>query len=315
MRRLVLACVAFLAALVALVFSIRGPEAPTPTPPGAFAFAALGDAPYYPWEELQYRLVLQAIDANELAFVLHVGDIFWRPCTDAHYQKMRDGLDHLRHPVVYTPGDNETYDCWEAGSGGYAPQDRFAAVRRVFFAEPTRSLGGTRMPLESQGGEFVENARWTRGGVVFATTDMIGSRNGTKPFPARTAEDDAAARRRTEAAAAWVRETFAAAAKAGAPAVVIAFHAALAEDRARRPPYEPFLTTLEDEAERFQRPVLVVHGDGHKYRFDHPLRPPNLTRLEVPGSPRVGWVKVFVRADSPEPFTFERHVVPRWKYF
>jgi hypothetical protein len=305
--------------MAAFVFATRGPAPPSPNPPGTFAFAAFGDAPYYAWEELQLRLVLQEIDASDLAFVLHVGDIFWRPCTDAQYHKALGWLNSLRHPVVFTPGDNETYDCWEPGSGGFAPQDRFAAIRRIFFEDPTRSLGRTPMPLVSQGGEHMENARWTRDGIVFATADVIGSRNGLKPFPGRTAVDDAASRRRTEAAAAWVREAFAEAVRVHAGAVIIAFHANLGledeEDPEYRQAFEPFVSTLEDEAGRFARPVLAIHGDGHRYTIDKPLRPRNLTRLQVPGSPKVGWVKVNVRPGASTAFTFERHVVPRWKYW
>ena len=76
-----------------------------------------------------------------------------------------------------------------------------------------------KMAAVTQTGEFVENARWTRDGIVFATAHMIGSKNGLAPFPARTAEDDVASRRRTEAAAAWVRETFAEAKRTNASAV------------------------------------------------------------------------------------------------
>jgi hypothetical protein len=264
-RRRLLAAAAVVA-LLAFVIATAGPEKSTPNPPGTFAFAAFGDAPYYGWEELQFRLVLREIDASDLAFAIHVGDIFWRPCTDEHYREAFGWLNGLRHPVVFTPGDNETYDCWEAGSGGFAPQDRFAAVRRIFFSDPTRSLGRTPMPLVSQGGEFVENARWTLEDIVFATVDMIGSRNGLKPFPARTDADAGASRRRTEAAVLWVREAFAEAVRVDATAVVVGFHANLGledkEDPGYRQAFEPFVETLEGETERFRRPVLVVHGDG-----------------------------------------------------
>ena len=303
-------------ALAASVFFTRGPEPATPNPAGTWAFAALGDAPYYLWEEPRYRLALRAIDASDLAFAIHVGDIFWKPCSDEHYREKRALLDGVRHPVIYTPGDNETYDCWEAVAGGYRPQERFAALRRIFFADPTRSLGGQSLPLLSQGGEFVENARWSHAGVVFATADLIGSWNGMKPFPGRTADDDTASRRRTEAAASWVRETFAEAHRTTAPAVVLACHAFPGDNVPEyRPRYEPFVTAVEEEAERFARPVLLIHGDGHRYRIDHPLRPRNFTRLQVPGSPKVGWVKVVVDVRAREPFAFERHVVPRWKLF
>jgi hypothetical protein len=315
-RRLGIASAALAAALLIFVLATRGPESATPIPPGTFAFAVLGDAPYFSWEELQFRRVRQALDANDLAFVIHVGDVFWRPCTDDHYREALGWLDELRHPVIYTPGDNETCDCWEPGSGAFAPQERWAALRRIFFSHPTRSLGRTSLPLASQGGEFLENARWTYEGLVFATVDMVGSRNGTRPFPERTADDDAAVRRRTEAAARWVKETFAEAARAKASAVTIAFQADYGLEKTRKYPeaFEPFATTLAEEANRFPGPVLVAHGDGHEYKIDHPFTATNATRLEVPGSPRVGWVKVIVHRDGPA-FSFEEHVVPRWKYW
>jgi hypothetical protein len=319
------------AALVVVVLATRGPVVPTPDPPGAFSFAVLGDAPYYPWEEVQYRLVLKALDAHDLAAVIHIGDIFWHPCDDKMYRRTLAGFARLRHPLIYTPGDNEWTDCWEPASGRFAPLERLERLRGLFFAHPDRSLGGIALPLASQAGrepfpEFAENARWAHAGIVFATVHLPGSWNAKKPFPDRTPADDEAARRRTDAAVAWLRETFAEAAAAAAPAVVLAFHAAPGlEDPVEhryRQAYEPFLLALEEEAERFARPVLLAHGDDHEYTVDHPLvrrttgrRLDNVTRLEVPGSPRVGWVRVIVTPAAAHPWAFEPHVVPRWKYW
>ena len=89
-----------------------------------------------------------------------------------------------------------------------------------------------------------------------------------------------------------------------------------------RQAFEPFLTALEEEVERFARPVLAVHGDRHDYTVDHPLvrrttgqRLARFTRLQVPGSPAVGWVRVVVTPGADSPFAFEERVVPRWKYW
>lgn len=321
---------AILLVLVVVFLITRGPEAPTPNPPGTFSFAVLGDAPYYAWEDLQYSLVLQALDANDLSWVIDVGDIFWRPCTDALYRKTLDRFNSLRHAVIYTPGDNEWFDCWEPGSGGFAPQDRLNRIRQIFFDNPTRSLGRSSLSLVNQSAsepfhEFVENARWVHQGIVFATVHIVGSANGMKRFPARTDADDAAARRRTAAAAAWVRDSFAQARTLNASAVVLSFHgnAGLEEpDKPKRQAFEPFIAAVEEEVERFARPVLLAHGDGHIYTVDHPLvrrttgrRLENLTRLQVPGSPEVGWVRVVVTPGAENPFVFENHVVPRWKYW
>jgi hypothetical protein len=313
MRRRI-GCAAIVVAAVLFVLFTRAPERPKPNPPGTWSFAVLGDAPYYWWEERKYPRVLAELRANDLAFVIHVGDIWWHPCSDEHYRQALGWFQSMGHPVIYTPGDNETSDCWDSG---FAPLERWAALRRIFFADPAHSLGPVTMPLTAQGGEFVENARWTRDRVVFATVDLPGSKNGGEPFRGRTAADDAAARRRVEAAAAWTREAFAEATRTNARAVVIAFqaNADLEQPGDYRNAYEPFIGTVEQEALRFRRPVLLAHGDGHIYIVDHPLRPQNVTRMQVPGSPRVGWVRVFVRERAGEPFAFEQHVVPWWKYW
>jgi hypothetical protein len=317
--------------LVAGVWLTPGAPRPTPTPAGSFSFAALGDAPYFAWEEWRFRFVLRSINEHDVSAVVHVGDIFWRPCSDDHYRLALGRLNSLRHPVIYTPGDNEWADCWEKDSGGFPPLDRLASLRRIFYADPAKSAGGRPIALVSQGGsaafpEFVEHARWTMSGVVFVTVHLIGSGNGLDADPKRTPEELAEARRRTEAAAAWISESFAAATASAAPAVVIAFHGTLGlyvpPGHQDRQAYEPFLATLEEEAARFGRPVLIVHGDDHKYTVDHPVADrrtgktiDNLTRLEVPGSPDVGWVRVVVTPGGAQPFAFTRFVVPAWKYW
>ena len=119
----------------------------------------------------------------------------------------------------------------------------------------------------------------------------------------------------------WMREAFASA--TNARAIVIAFHGSPSFEEPPgheyRKQFEPFLGALEDEAARFKKPVLLIHGDDHEYLVDSPVisrrRLPNLTRLEVPGSPDVGWVRVTVTPASPSPFAFERRVVGGWKYW
>lgn len=326
--------VVFLAALASAAFAYlwtKGPPDPTPNPPGSFSFAVFGDAPYSWWEEVQYGLVLRDLDANELGFVVNVGDLFWRPCSDELYRRSRAWFDGLRHPVIYTPGDNEWTGCWEPGSGAFRPLERLKRIRQILFADPSRSLGERPLALESQAGfephaEFVENARWSHQGVAFATVHLAGSDNATAAFPGRTADDDEAVKRRTRAATAWLRETFVEAGRTGAAAVVIGFHAnpgfEAPVDDPDRVVFEPFLTALEEETAQFPRSVLVVHGDGHDYLVDHPLvrrttgrRLENFTRMQVPGSPEVGWVRVTVTPAAPDPFAFEERVVPRWKYW
>jgi hypothetical protein len=295
-------------AAIAILTKSSAPLA-TPVPNGAFAFATLGDAPYYFHEDLRFRLLMRELDANDLRFTIHVGDIFWRPCSDEMYVKTRKRFDHLRAPVIYTPGDNEWVDCWEPRVGGYVPLERLALIRRVFFSDRPR------MPLARQA-KFPENSRWTQDGIVFATVHLTGSFNAMKPFEGRTAADDTAARERTAADTEWMREAFRA---PTARAFVIALHGGFPfrkENPAYYAAFEPFVSAFHEEVRKSGRPVLLIHGDDHEYTVDHPWSDvPNLTRLEVPGSPDVGWVRVLVTRDEKAPFAFDEHLVPRWKYW
>jgi hypothetical protein len=319
-------------ALVATVaWMTRFVPLPTPNPTGSFAFAALGDAPYNSLEVQRFRLVLRDMEAHELRWVLHIGDVFWRPCSDDHYRTALARLNSLRHPVIYTPGDNEWSDCWEPGSGSFAPRERLASLRRIFFAQPRQSIGGSPLPLATQADgaafqEFVENVRWAHAGMIFATVHLVGSRNGLEPFPGRTRADDEEVLRRTEAAAVWLRETFAEAVATDATAVVIGFHGTLGLGLGlpmeRVEGYEPFNTVLEEMVERFGKPVLAIHGEAHRFTVDQPLvhrrtRKPfsNFTRLEVPGSPDVAWVRVVVTPGNAQPFAFHRSLLSRWKFW
>jgi hypothetical protein len=315
--------------VTAFVIATAGPPAVTPNAPRTFAFGALGDAPYDVFESARYPLMLEDLDRHDLAFSIHVGDIFWRPCSQDRYERSRRWFNNLRRPLIYVPGDNEWADCWTRQEGGFDPRDRLALLRRILYPRPGFALGRGTFQLETQASnpaflEFVEHTRWSHEGIVFATIHVVGSDNFTMPFPARTAADDEEARRRLAAALAWLRETFARAKSRSADAIVVAFHAdpglhGTPDDQAA---FRPLLDAFEDEAVAFGNPVLLIHGDSHHFITDHPLnarasgRPiANVTRLEVPGSPDVGWVRVIVTPGRTPSFAFEQRIVPFWKYW
>lgn len=300
---------------------------PSPAlPPGTFAFGVFGDGPYRAWEEGRFRHLIKDVNESHLEWLVHVGDIFWYPCTDKNFRRSRRAMDSIQHPVVYTPGDNEWTDCHEDIAGRFQPLERLAQLRQVFFSNPARSLGARTMPLVSQAGdsthaEFVENARWVRGGFVFATIHMVGSENAKEPFEGRTAADDEEAVRRIEAGVAWMEDAFALADSMNLKGVVIAIHGTpgLYYHPKPRPGFEVFLDRLEVRTKACGLPVLLIHGDGHTYTVDHPLRDratyeplPNFTRLETFGSPDIGWVRVVVDTVAGEFVAFEPRVMRRW---
>lgn len=165
--------------LLGLLTLSCSPSEPAPLPPNSFAFAVYGDGPYRVWEVGRFHHVLKDMNRTDLQWVIHVGDIFWYPCSDANYRRSLNAMNSIGHPVVYTPGDNEWTDCHERIEGSFAPLERLAHLRRTFFPQPGRSLGARTMRVTSQAedpvyAEFVENVRWERGGFVFATIHMVG---------------------------------------------------------------------------------------------------------------------------------------------
>ncbi len=319
---------AVVAVLAVILIGLVGRIETEPDPQGSFSFAVLGDAPYHWWEEKRFERLIEHLNGTPVEFVVHVGDIMWHPCTDDLYRSRLDYFKRIRHPVIYTPGDNEWADCHQHGSGPGEPLHALRRLRSIFFRLPEMSLGAERIALTTQAGqepypEFVENTRWWRRGVIFATAHLVGSRNARESFPGRRPADDVASIRRTLAAAAWTRATFEFARAAGAKSVVLAIHADTEIEKDfdddYRLAYEPFLTTLEEQVASFARRVLLVHGDGHEYKTDKPLvrrttgrRLEHLTRLEVPGSPDVAWVRVIVPPEPAQRFHFEAHHVPHW---
>lgn len=234
----------------------------TPLAAAEFHFTALGDTAYnLPADYPRYEALIAAINADDPAFTLHVGDIWGaRPCTEQSYRDVRAWFDRYDHPVVYTPGDNEWTDCRDMGivrafmgvgsaedNAALAEAFRFenafanssyvdvlaalGALRSVFYPDAD-SLGANPMPLTRQAdasdyAEMVENARWTHEGVVFATVHVTGSDND---FLINDEARASAAQRRNRANVAWIAETFAEAMENDAPAVVLALHAGMFVD-------------------------------------------------------------------------------------
>ncbi|MCY4645453.1 MAG: metallophosphoesterase family protein [Gammaproteobacteria bacterium] len=294
-----------------------------PPPSGAIAFGVYGDGPYYPWEEPRAGRLLADAESAGVDFLVHIGDILGGSCADEKLRDRRRQLDGVPVPVVYTPGDNEWADCHAPSAGGYDPLERLAMLRRIFFDDPSSSLGAVPMPVTSQAkdagfAEFPENARWTRGGFVFATLHVVGSFDATAQFPGRDHRHDQEVARRSEAALAWMHAVFDEARAAGASGIVLAAHANVRLESGGGDGYGPLVRALRDHAAAFPGEVLFIHGDTHTYRMDQPLtdergrRLGNFTRLETFGSPDMGWVRVVVDTVKGEVVEIEPRLMKRW---
>ena len=293
-----------------------------------FSFAVMGDTPYSPAEERKFVAMIEALNREDVAFVIHVGDIKGgEPCTDELYLRRRAQFDRSTHPFFYTPGDNEWTDCRGVRGAPSDPIERLRRIRELFFADD-ESLGRHRMSAESQRaciapvlpecgcGALPENRAWTVGPVRFVTLDVAGSDNNE----GYDAANDREARCRNEGNRQWLERAVAEAAAPQVRALVVMIQANPWFIIRKPGVFDGFLAELRSAAERLRKPLLLVHGDTHMYRADQPFRDafgaplPFLSRLETWGSPFVGWVRETVDPSKSDLFTFGQHlfaVAPR----
>lgn len=299
------------AALVLAACSSDGDDPqPAPSAGDTFQFAVIGDYPYGAAQIPQFDRLIEMVNEERPALVLHVGDIANQPCTDAALDTAMAQLRRFTMPVVLTPGDNEWTDCHEAGAD---PFERLRRIRQVFFPSD-QSLGARTLTVTRQSAQYPENSRFEAGGVTFVGVHWVGSNNGT----GRTPDGDAEAAARSTAGMEWVRAGFEAARASDSRGIVVFFQADPNFDLYRlgvRNAHTDLLRTLERESIPYRRPVLLVHGDTHVFRVDKalfgstdtPIQ--NVTRLENFGSPQVHFSRVTVDPNVPELFSFSAGIV------
>ncbi len=301
----------FIALLLSATCAIGTLGLPMSAAAASFTFAAIGDVPYGPADELGE--LAQRINRAAPAFTIHVGDIKsgGSLCSDEAFATVRRLFDEFDQPLVYTPGDNEWTDCHRRSCGQYDPLERLARLRTLFFATDL-SFGKHKLALQSQAahtgfGKYVENRRWSVGKVSFVTLHLVGSNNNWQPELPSVTEYAG----RDEANIAWLRDSFAQAKARKDVAIVLAMQADTFYGQPKADSgFTRWLAALAEEVEGWGKPVLLIQGDTHLHRIDQPLKNaqgkplPLLTRVVVPGEHRPDAVMVTVNDERPDrPFS------------
>ncbi|OGA95844.1 MAG: hypothetical protein A3G27_08260 [Betaproteobacteria bacterium RIFCSPLOWO2_12_FULL_66_14] len=239
--------------------------APEPIAPGAFVFGVLGDAPYNELEAERLDRVIDEMNREPLAFVVHVGDIGTSAlgCTDEWLLARKAQFARIRHPFLLIPGDNEWSDCTN-------PMERLARWRELFC--------NTDIKVERQNDEYCEHVRWEANNWIFVALNVPGSNNNLR-HPEYAP--------RMKAVHAWLDEASALAEKRKGLVVLMQANPFV---RSPRDGYADLRAKLEMLGKRNAGRVVLIHGDTHLYRDDEPL--PGVRRIEVWGSPFVSWTRV-----------------------
>jgi hypothetical protein len=299
-----------------------------PEPVPFYDFALIGDAPYRPDGVNRVEALIRDVNRRGgIEWAIHVGDTKagGQACTDELLRSRFELYQGFAVPFVFTPGDNDWFDC-PGAEDGVDEYERLAFLRSLYFPDPGRTTGGRAMTVQSQSEdpeyrEFVENALWVHGGVVYATLHLV--------VLTREPTDPATARRRQDAAVSWVRRVFEVARESGSVGVFLATQAdpwiasgrpgliaQLCEVCTRpRPGLESLYSVLAEEATAFDGQVVMAVGDTHVFRVDKPLYEAdgsvveNFTRVETFGEPDIHWVRVRVDPTERSVFSFHQEIV------
>ena len=245
-------------------------------------FCAMGDVPYAPVEnQLLPRQIAGLPAAGE--FVIHVGDIKSgsTPCDEAVYNKVYGMLSQSKAPVFIIPGDNEWNDCADPAKGWAYWQKYFTRFDRRW---------NHRLPVFRQI-EQKENFSFVHGGVLFVGLNIVGGRvHDLDEWKKRHADN-----------LDWMRQNL----KQFGPSassLVIFGHAKPAEK------HQDFFEPFNQQADAFAKPILYLHGDGHRWIHDRPFAAKNILRVQVDQGGIAPPVLVTVTDDPKTPFVFDRRM-------
>jgi hypothetical protein len=247
------------------VFLLVGCASAPPLPAGTPAFGVLGDVPYSAAEVEKLDRVIDEMNAQELAFVVHVGDLghstLAQACSDGWLEQRKAQLARIRHRLIVIPGDNEWSDC---ARHGIDPMARLRKWRELFCDAP---------------GAYCEHRRWEAGGRVFVALNVPGSNNNLG-HPEHAPRMAAVFSFLDEAASLAERRE----------GLVIVLHANPFFYPRLRDGYGELKERLRSLSARLPGRVVLIHGDTHIHHDDEPV--PGLRRIETWGSPFVGWLRL-----------------------
>jgi hypothetical protein len=253
-------------------------------PVGPLTFCIMGDVPYKPEEHAILAKQLRELPAD-CRFVMHVGDIQPGPkeipVTEENYKKVAAILKQSPVPLFIVPGDNEFND-------PVNHEEAWGFWNRHFlrFEEHWPNRPATARQAQRQ-----ENVAWVTEGVLFVGINLVGGRiHDRSEWRLRHAQD-----------AAWVAEQFEGH-KAEVSCAVLFAQANPTRNHA------DFMTALNAAATAFEKPVLFVHGDGHKWIMDRPFEAQNILRVQVDMGGIAPPLQVTIDPAKMPPFVLDRRL-------
>ena len=228
---------------------------PKPKAPDEVRFCAMGDMPYNMGEwQLLEKYVKELPD--DIDFVIHLGDIKRGklPCFEPNYKRVAQILGKSRAPAFVVLGDNEWNDCLRPATGLKYWHRHLARLNEKWQTD----FQVIRDP------QRIENFAFETRRALFVGINIVGGEVLDKQeWKTRHAQN-----------AAWVKTALRKFPEARC--MVVFGHARPAKV------HDDFFKPLEKIVKEFDRPVLYLHGDGHKWEKKKSFKGrKNLLRVQV----------------------------------
>jgi hypothetical protein len=243
-------------------------------------FSVMGDVP----RSLQEDTLLQKqIEEHNLKspsqMMFHVGDIKsgGDPCSESVYKKVSGFLKKLDVPVLIVPGDNEWNDCdnptqaWTYWEKYFLKFDKNWKVRYHVEYQP----------------EQPENFAFRIKDILFIGINLVGGRVHNQDVWNEKMQNDAL----------WIKKQL----QSKEIKAAVLFAQANPKEK-----HELFMKHFKNAAIIFKKPILFIHGDGHRWIYDNPWLEQNIIRVQVDQGKIADPLQVTVQIDKEIKFEFER---------
>ena len=275
--------------------------------PAPLVFSAMGCGPYYPADLRAAKFYVEQENKESTSqFLIHLGDICTGVAardgslTEKTYADIKDLFTQGNAiPSYIVPGDNEWNDRPDPDVGWAHWSKHLLGLEKNFEAGWVTA----RQPERPENFAFVAN------GVLVIGINLPGGRvHDKEEWDRRFRENNA-----------WIEAQFKKHQADASAAVVCAQANAVGQGMVAAKVntlFSPFTKPFVKLAASFEKPVLFLHADGHKWTVDKPWENArNISRVQVDRlDPNFPPVQITVDVSAEKPFSFKRRLKnPDWK--
>lgn len=297
MKRIVLQAVALCALLSPALFAFGGT--------GSFSFGVILYPAQSSPDDPSLRDLIDASDVENLAFVVSNGiKSENEPCSDTLYQRRKALLQSAKNGLIVSLASSDWTECRNE-NGRSTAIGKLNRLRELFFMDEY-SLGATRIPLIRQSTtpkfrNFVENARWEIGDIMFATINLPANNNHYVSDAGRNSEFED----RQVANRAWLDRLFTVATREKASGVVLFSDGnplVPPNSTGKRDGFGEIRKQITALAKRFPGRILLISG-----QMDRQTSAPTILWHDNLGelNAATNWAKLTVDRSQPALFVLE----------